>query len=190
MNTPVNTLTTVEYLCMQIALALGDDWTCQPGQAGWYANLVRADGLNLWCRQDYKRMSIRPEAVEALDEHGYKYCFHHEQPVITVAMNRAPGAIAGSIRSRLLPDAETWWQAAQQWREKTLARRTTIEAFQQKILAFPGANLGRTDGAKVYGPNWTCDPTERYSALEFRELKPDLAVTLLQTYYQHMEIAT
>ena len=105
-------------------------------------------------------------------------------------MNRAPGAIAGSIRSRLLPDAETWWQAAQQWREKTLARRTTIEAFQQQILAFPGANLGRTDGAKVYGPNWTCDPTERYSALEFRELKPDLAVTLLQTYYQHMEIAT
>jgi hypothetical protein len=31
MPTPMNTLTAVEYLCMQIALALDDDWTFQPG---------------------------------------------------------------------------------------------------------------------------------------------------------------
>lgn len=182
MNTPMNTLTAIEYLCQQIAIALNDDWTCQLSEDGWYANLIRrSDGLNLFCRiENGKRLHISPESTEKGIDPNYN------RPTITVDSNKPPGSIARDIQKRLLPDATIWWAEAKAKLTQQIAEQDARQIFEAKMLQLPDASKSQSS-SRIYGPNWTCEEYASLAELTFRSLTHNQTLTLLSAYYEIKE---
>lgn len=179
MNTPMNALTTVEYLCMQIAIALGDDWTCQLSKDGWYANLIRrSDGLNLFCRiENGKRLHISPESTEKGIDPNY------DRPIIKVGLGKTPAGIAKDIESRLLPSATTWWADSRAKLAQRKAEEAAIAAFDRQMRELTGKT--KSPSSKTfYGEGWQCEEYCLAADLTFRGLTHDQTLTLLGAYYE------
>ena len=178
MTTPMNTLTTVEYLCQQIAINLGGDWTCQLSDNGWYANLIRrSDGLNLFCRiENEKRLHISPESTEKGIDPNY------DRPVIKVSVNRDPARIARDIESRLLPAATTWWADSQAKLAQRKAEEDIIAAFDRQMEQLTGKTKSQPSNS-FYGEGWQCQEYGTFTDLEFRSMTHEQTLALLKTYY-------
>jgi len=174
----MRTLTAIEYLCHEIAIALGDDWAFQPSEDGWYANLIRHnDGLNIFCRTQGKRLYISPESTEKGIDPNY------DRPVITVDSNKPPGSIARDIQSRLLPSATTWWADSQAKLAERKAEDDAVAAFDRQIQQLTGKT--KSPSSKTfYGEGWQCNEYCLATDLTFRGLTHNQTLALLRTYYK------
>ena len=179
MTTPMNTLTTVEYLCQQIAINLGGDWTCQLSDNGWYANLIRrSDGLNLFCRiENGKRLHISPESTEKGIDPNY------DRPVIKVSVNRDPARIARDIESRLLPSATTWWADSRAKLAQRKAEEAAIAAFERQMQQLTGRTKSQSSNT-FYGDGWQCYQYHLATDLQFRGMTHAQTLMLLGAYYE------
>ena len=179
MNTPMNTLTTVEYLCMQIAINLGGDWTCQLSENGWYANLIRrSDGLNLFCRiENGKRLHISPESTEKGIDANY------DMPTIKVGLGKTPTGIAKDIETQLLPDATTWWANSQAKLAQRKAEEAAIAAFDRQMQKLTGKTKSPSSQT-FYGEKWQCQEYGMRTDLQFRGMTHAQTLTLLGAYYE------
>jgi hypothetical protein len=180
-------MSTILTLCRQIAPVLGDGWTAQPGDGDWYAYLVHADGLTLHCRFYRDRLTIAPDSVSAPDTLGRPALYFPDKPTVTLNPQRPPTALAGAIRSRLLPQALKWWDGAIAWRAKAEAEHAARLHRRDALLALPGAYASTHSAMIVHGPGWTCDPTSYIVHLSFRDLPIDDALTLLDAYYAALQ---
>lgn len=176
-------MTTLHDLCSQIASILGDNWTHQPNEYDHYTELARTDGLQLIFRLDHKRISIRTDHVPgAPNESGNHTYYDYNCPSITVSAARTPASIASDIRSRLLPDAETWYVKAVEWQRTSLAQHALLANLRRQLQALPGAHRSEYS-RNVYGPNWKCEPSAGTCTLTF-DLPPELTVRVLAAYYE------
>ena len=174
----MRTLTTVEYLCMQIVLALGNTWTCQLSEGGWYANLIRrSDGLNLFCRIQGKRLSISPESTEKGIDPNY------DRPVITVNSSKPPANITRDIESRLLPAATTWWVDSQAKLAQRKTEEAAIAAFERQMQQLTGRTKSQSSNT-FYGDGWQCYQYHLTTDLQFRGMTHAQTLTLLGAYYE------
>lgn len=184
-------------LAHQIVEALGASaWVCAPTDQETVAIIERCDGLRLrltrcdargWHDVDGKRIAIRPVALEAPDERGQPVRYDYAIPSITVSAQRSATSIAGDIRNRLMPEAESWFAAALLWQQRVIALHSALSKFRKCLLAFPNADRWQ-DSRKVYGRGWTCDLSSVSSCdLAFDGISHDLAVALLGAYHQIIE---
>ena len=178
MPTPMNTLTAVEHLCVQIAIALGNTWTCQLSEDGWYANLIRrSDDLSLFCRiENGKRLCITPDSTEKGIDPNYN------KPAITVNVNRDPAKIARDIESRLLPAATTWWADSQAKLARRKAEEDIIAAFDRQMEQLTGKTKSQPSNS-FYGEGWQCQEYGTFTDLEVRSMTHEQTLALLKTYY-------
>ena len=184
-------MTTLHDLAREIVDALSANaWTYQPPRnpdQSHYAIIERCDGLRI-CLLRYesdKRITLRPEALEAPDENGNRMTYDYDLPKITVAATRTPASIAADIRSRLLPDAESWYRVALHWQQNAIATHARLAELRRQLLDFPDTRSS-SFSRKLYGDGWTCEPRSGRSILTF-ELTPDLIVKVLTAYHQVIE---
>lgn len=186
----------VHELAQQIVSALGAAaWTylppTDPTQSQHYAVIERCDGLCLcFLRYDSdKRMTISAEPLSVDTENGERTTYHYDIPKITVNPDRSVTAIAGDIRSRLLPDTESWYRVALHWQQTTLKQAANAKALMARLLTYPDASRS-TFNHKVYGRNWDCEVRPGSSDsidLVFRGLSPQSLFAVLDAFYQSME---
>lgn len=182
MPTPMNTLTAVEHLCVQIAIALGNTWTCQLSEDGWYANLIRrSDDLSLFCRiENGKRLCITPDSTEKGIDPNYN------KPAITVNVNRDPAKIARDIESRLLTAATTWWADSQAKLAQRKTEETAIAAFERQMQQLTGKTKSQSSNT-FYGDGWQCYQYHLATDLQFRGMTHAQTLMLLGAYYEIRE---
>lgn len=190
-------MTTLHDLAREIVDALSANaWTLQPPAADQVnaAIIERCDGLQLrlmrcdargWADVAGARISIRTEPLVAPNERGDPMRYDYDRPTITVAATRTPASIAGDIRSRLLPDAESWYRVALHWQEDAVATHARLTELRRQLLAYPGVR-SPDFSHRLYGDRWTCEPRVGSSVLVF-ELSPDLIVKVLTAYHQLIE---
>lgn len=178
---------TIFTLCQQIAPALGNGWSARPGAGDWCAHLVHAGGLTLVCSFHRDRLTIAPDRVSAPDDLGRPALYFPNAPTVTLDPQRTTAALAGSIRSRLLPQAQKWWDGAVAWRSQAEADHAARLQRRDALLALPGACASTHNALVVHGPGWVCDATYAAVRLEFRNLPIEDALALLDAYHAAMQ---
>ena len=177
---------TTHELAAAIAAALGPEWTHEPNSETTFSKLTRQpDGLALFLRGDHRdRLEIRADAVRCgADQYGNRTHYYVNAPSITVAMTRTPESIARDMRSRLLPDCETWYAAALRWRTEMDESAARKQLLRSRVLAFAGAKEHSFGSTRIYGPGWECDPQyDDTVLLTFRQLPAEVALALLRAY--------
>jgi hypothetical protein len=128
----------------EIAAAMGEGWSVQPGYGRRDAHLAGPDNIRLhvqWGYGNVDRMTISGSLPDELSEHR-KYSSGRE-PEIGVSTSKTPAQIARDIRRRLLPDFAAMTAAAIERRRESDDAYAAQDMLAAELAALLGAGTFR-----------------------------------------------